>query len=97
MKLTAYNISSVPYVNSGRVNLSEYCNGLTIRNTGSTTVTVNRQPLDAGAFMAISGNEGEIFRGRIDLLFAAAGNAGNEVWVTEKFYTSGGSYDTFGT
>lgn len=91
MDFLKYNISTQTFTKSGRVNISTTCNGWSVINLGTSNVMVNQDTLIPGESKTIGGNYGEIYIGRVDLLFQGAGI--NNAVFTEKFYTEGTSYD----
>ena len=93
MKLVAFNIYGQLYTSDQYLKVDQYCNGVTFINRGDSVVYVNGVPLApsplgpgfAGESIAFSGNEGEVYRGDIELRFAAGGTS-NQVAVLQKFY-----------
>jgi hypothetical protein len=90
-----YDAQPVSYNRSGQVDLLRPCNGWTVVNKGTTNVTVNgSHVLAPDEFIAVSGNEREVFTGYLRLLFASNTDPGNNVIVWQKFYVTGASrYD----
>lgn len=86
-----YNISTQTFTKSGRVNISETCNGWSVINLGTSNVMVNGDTLIPGESKSVGGNYGEVYIGRVDLLFQGAGL--NNAVFTEKFYMDGPVYD----
>lgn len=80
----AYNFSCQQYTATQQIDIDEWCNGLTIRNGGTSTVQFQQEPIAPGESIAIGGNFGEVIRGRIDLFFTGAGI--NLAIVRQKFY-----------
>lgn len=80
----AYNFSAQTYQTNIQVDIDEWCNGLTIRNTGTSMVNFQQEEIAPGESVAIGGNFGEIIRGRLDLFFTGAGN--NKCVIRQKFY-----------
>jgi hypothetical protein len=62
----------------------ENCNGFTVRNVGTATVSVMGDALAANESKGIAGNRGEIFVGRIDIKFTGIGT--RLALVTQKYY-----------
>lgn len=83
-KAVAYNFSAQTYVQNTQVNIDQWCNGLTIKNTGTSMAIFQQEEMAPGESIAIGGNFGEVIRGRLDLSFTGAGT--NEVVVRQKFY-----------
>jgi hypothetical protein len=90
-----YDIIAQTYTKGVEVLVEEWCNGWTAINTGDTLVTVNGIPLKpfppghpelTGAAVAIPGNFGELFRGRIWIVFAALPGVAPSVSIIQKFY-----------
>lgn len=84
MKAVAYNFVSQVYTSVIQIDLDPWCNGVTIRNTGTSNLRVQGEILAPGESLAIGGNFGEVIRGRLDLFFTGAGN--NECVIRQKFY-----------
>jgi len=89
-KILYYNIVPSQYQRSIFVEVDPFCNGATVINTGTTAMTVNQIPLNAGLpgtnngeSYSFGGNKGEIYRGRLDISFT--GGVGNCV-VIQKIY-----------
>lgn len=93
--MRGYDIVPLPYNSSQQVILMRPCNGWTVINQGSNSVTVNGTiVLAQGQFIAVGGNEGEVYTGILNLQFATNGDPNNNVVVLQKFYTDGKSkYD----
>ena len=75
-----YNIETTFYRRNDSVVIDKMCNSVTIINTGTTAMTVNKVPLAApiapnllGESFTFGGNRNEIFKGRIDISFQPAG------------------------
>lgn len=94
-ELRGYNVVPEQYNRSTQVALMKPCNGWTVINQGSTTVTVNGTvQLTQGEFLAVGGNEGEEYTGFLRLSFVSNVDPNNNVVVLQKFYTDGlGKYD----
>jgi hypothetical protein len=89
-----YNVVPLPFNVSGNINLIKPCNGWTVINQGTTNVTVNGTIILApNQFIAVGGNEGEVYTGFLRLTFANNAAAGNNALVIQKYYGSGQSYD----
>jgi hypothetical protein len=86
-----YNTNTQEYTKLRSVPVDKLCNGVTVINKGNTIVTWNNLPLNPGESMAVGGNAGEVFIGRIDLNFKlptpAPAAPVNSAWVIQKFYT----------
>jgi hypothetical protein len=91
MGFLKYNISTQTFTKSGRVNISTTCNGWSVINLGTSNVLVNQDTLIPGESKTVGGNYGEIYIGRVDLLFQGAGT--NNAVFTEKYYMDGPVYD----
>lgn len=88
-----YNIASQRYAKQQDVTVDPLCDGWTARNTGDTIVSVNGinlQPRPAaglsGESFSAGGNLGELFAGRITIIFQAPAGTQPEVKITQKFY-----------
>jgi hypothetical protein len=90
-----YDIIAQAYAKGGEIKIDERCNGFTAINTGDTLVTVCGIPLKpfppghpelTGAAVAIPGNEGEVFTGRIWIVFDDVPGANPQVVIIQKFY-----------
>lgn len=91
----AYDIIANTYYASQEIRVDERCNGWTAINTGDTLVTVNGIPLKpfppghpelTGAAIAIPGNAGEFYRGRIWCVFDNTPAVSPQVTIIQKFY-----------
>lgn len=91
-KILRYNVSSQTYSNVTDVQWDKYLNGFFIHNTGNTLLIFNNDVLQPGDTKTVGGNYGEIYDGRINLMFRLPTPAPltpeNEVIVTQKFYTN---------
>jgi hypothetical protein len=91
-ELVPYNISQQNYVKQESVNIDKLCNGVTVLNAGTTFATWNGIPLAPGQSLTVGGNEGEIYKGRVDIAFftqtPAPAMITNSAWVIQKFYTA---------
>jgi hypothetical protein len=90
-----YDFIAQSYYAGGEIKVDRYCNGFTAINTGDTLVFVCGIPLLpyppghpelSGAAVAIPGNKGEYFRGRIWIVFADAPAVVPSVLIIQKFY-----------
>jgi hypothetical protein len=88
-----YNISVNLYTRSGYVDVVKACNGFTVTNVGDDIVNVNGMILYPGVIgtslgdsRSIGGNEGEVYQGNIQVMFAGAG-ANPSLEVIQKFYS----------
>jgi hypothetical protein len=89
--LIEYNIIQRTVKINSPIVIEQYCNSITIINIGITIAEVNYIPLNPGTpgvnngeSVAIGGNIGEIFNGRIDIAFPAGGVG--SVIVIQKVY-----------
>lgn len=86
-----YNISQQEFTSLRSVNLSPWCNGVTVLNAGNTIALWNGIPISPGVSLTVGGNEGEVYVGRVDISFDMPSPAPmhpmNSAWVIEKFYT----------
>ena len=86
-----YNITTQEYIAQHNVVVDRLCNGLTIKNAGTTIVLFNGVPLQPQESISIGGNEGEVYVGRCDIRFQVQTPAppvvNNSAWVIQKFYT----------
>ena len=92
-KILYYNVVPKRVIVSGQVKTEKYCNSVEVVNVGTVVAVVNGLSLNppaAGEVLGDStswgGNKGEIYIGRIDIQFAAAGGA---VFVRQKIYQPG--------
>jgi len=82
------------YSQPQNINISELCNGITVKNLGNTLVLLDDEVLQPGDFKAFGGNRGEVFTGRHNITFTTNGMAvppavpAPLAWVTQKFYTT---------
>lgn len=86
-----YNIFTQVYTQSGQIEVVENCNGYTATNIGADIVTINGQVLFPGTVgsilgdsVSVGGNEGEIYKGRLDIAFAAITNP--QLQIVQKYY-----------
>lgn len=95
MEQVAYDIIAQSYNKGIEVRVDDYCNGWTAINTGDTLVFVNGIPLKpfppghpelTGAAIAIPGNLGECYRGRIFIVFDSPVGANPQVFIVQKYY-----------
>jgi hypothetical protein len=93
MRLTAFNVFGQIYKFDQYLKVDKKCNGVTFINRGDSVVLVNGVPLApsplgpgfAGESIAFSGNEGEVYRGDIEIRFVAGG-VDPQIVVLQKFY-----------
>jgi len=93
MKLVAFNVFGQIYTFDTYLKVDQMCNAVTFINRGDSVVYVNGVPLApsplgpgfAGESIAFSGNEGEIYRGDIEVRFVPGGTS-DQVVVLQKFY-----------
>jgi hypothetical protein len=92
---TTYDIIAQSYTAGGEIHVDDRCNGFTAINIGDTLVTVCGIPLKpypaghpelTGAAVAIPGNAGEVFRGRIWIVFASAPGVDPQVVIVQKYF-----------
>lgn len=90
-----YDFSVTPYKRNSKVVIDTYCNSATIVNIGTTLMLVNGIPLNPGTpgtnngeTYLFGGNRAEIFKGRIDISFPAAGIG--SCLVVQKYYVNYG-------
>lgn len=90
-----YDIIAQVYTVSEEVKVDPKCNGWTAINTGDTFATVCGIPLKpfppghpelTGAAIAIPGNYGELFRGRIWINFSNVPGVSPQIVIILKFY-----------
>ncbi len=90
-----YDIIAASYAKGGEILVDARCNGWTAINTGDTLVTVNGIPLKpfppgfpdlTGAAVAIPGNAGELFTGRIWIVFSNTPGVNPLVTIIQKYY-----------
>lgn len=90
-----FDIIAQTYETGGEIRVDNYCNSFTAINTGDTLVTVCGIPLKpyppghpelTGAAIAIPGNVGELFRGRIWIVFAPLPGVDPSVCIVQKYY-----------
>lgn len=90
-----YNFTVSNYYQSGRITVERWCNGITITNLGDAPASVNGMILypsatpgtALGDSRSIGGNEGEIFKGNLNLSFDLSGGAVSpQVEIIQKFY-----------
>jgi len=90
-KTLFYDIVNSTYNANAHVQIDQFCNGVTVVNTGLVAVNVNGIPLAPpvapqllGEAISFGGNRNEIFYGRVDVAFAAG--VGARCIVTQKVY-----------
>ena len=90
-----YDIIAQSYAVGGEISVDRRCNGWTAINQGDTLVRVcgisllpypPGHPEFSGASIAIPGNFGEVFRGRIWIVFDDAPAANPLVTIIQKYY-----------
>lgn len=94
LPIQKYNIAIGTYNTSQFIDVVENCNGFTFTNIGDTIAEVNGQvifpsatPLTAlGDSRSIGGNEGEIYKGNMRLLFRTPLGAAPLVEIVQKLY-----------
>lgn len=92
MEFLKFDYSTQDIIKSGRMNLAQTCNGWSVKNTGTSTVQVQGDTLQPGESKSLGGNYGEVFIGRVDLLFQGAGV--NMAVFTQKYYVTGKAFDS---
>lgn len=96
-----YNISWQLLTKAASATVPLTCNGFTVKNTGTTIILINGQiPVVPGSSIAIGGNYGEIYAGRVDITFEVPTPAPavitNSAVVMFKAYMNGKGYDNRG-
>jgi hypothetical protein len=98
MECLEYDIIAQSYTVGGEIRVDPQCNGWTAINNGDTLVRVNNIPLLpfppghpelTGAAIAIPGNLGEFFTGRIWIVFDALPGVNPLVTIIQKYYKPG--------
>lgn len=98
MEFLSYDIISQSYTQGQEVKVDVRCNSWTAINTGDTLVRVNGIPLKpfpaghpelTGAAIAVPGNIGEFYQGRIWIVFDATPGVSPEVVIIQKYYKGG--------
>src|SRR5688572_33027032 len=84
-KTLFYNIVVTEYSGNAELQVDQFCNGITVVNTGTVAMDVNGVPLAPpvapmllGEAQSFGGNRNEIFYGRINIGFVAAAGARSE-------------------
>jgi hypothetical protein len=89
-KFLRFNFATQIYYAPGEIPLEPWCNGITIKNNGTTNVLFQGDTLIPGESKTIGGNRKEILKGRVDLGFVvptpAPTTITNYCTVTQKFY-----------
>jgi len=90
--MIAFNVLIQQYTTQTEVQVTPDCNAWAARNLGNDTCWVNGTQLLAnpapgltGESASFSGNDGEIYKGRIQIRFAGVGTT-PLVEITQKFY-----------
>jgi hypothetical protein len=90
-----YNTSTQSYSDMESVVLDKYLNSFTVKNAGTTLLSVNQDILQPGESKSFGANAGEVYVGRCDINFVLQdpppASIINSAVVTQKFYTK----DTF--
>jgi hypothetical protein len=85
-----YNITAQEYIKQRSVVIENLCNGVVIKNAGTTIVKFNGVPIQPGESFSVGGNEGEVYIGRCDISFLVQtpppATIINSAWVIQKFY-----------
>jgi hypothetical protein len=88
--LIEYNTAVQIYQVSAMLELDRYCNGIIIKNAGTTLLNFQGDVMQPGDSKTIGGNYGEIYRGRMDISFTVQPVPPafiiNMAVVTQKFY-----------
>jgi len=86
-----YNVIVQTFTAQTEVEVTKFCNGVSIRNIGTVTAFINGIQLlpalvvgGSGESVQFGGNLGEIYKGRLQLQFAAG--AGANVEIVQKYY-----------
>lgn len=89
-KVLYVGIATMTYNAIKQVVLDEFCNAVTIKNTGTTIALIGEDPLNPGESKFFGGNRNEIIVMRFDIKFRTQvpppATIINEVQVTQKFY-----------
>lgn len=84
IKALRFNFSTQVYTSTIEIDVDEWCNSISVKNNGASTLIFQGDILGPGEFKTIGGNYGEVLEGRIDIRFTGAG--ANLAAVTQKFY-----------
>lgn len=88
----AYNFSALQYTVAAQIVLDEFCNGITIKNSGNMLCTIGGDQLNPGESKSIGGNRKEILRGRYDISFQtptpAPATPNPLAVITQKFFVA---------
>lgn len=92
LKLLKYNVSTQVYNGSEQIISAPWINAFTIHNTGTTNVINEGDVISPGGSKTVGGNYGEIYDGRIIIMFQTPTPAPpvvtNLCVVIQKFYTN---------
>jgi hypothetical protein len=88
MKLLIYNTNTFTFAAGVNAPLDPYCNGIIVENLGTSILVFQGDPIQPGNSKTIGGNYGEIYVGRIDILFINTGLQINNAFITQKYYMS---------
>lgn len=86
MLLLVYNTNTFTFSAGANLPLDPYCNGIIVENLGTSVLVFQGDPIQPGNSKTIGGNYGEIYIGRIDILFQGGGV--NNAFITQKYYMS---------
>lgn len=86
-----YNTNTFTFSAGVNAPLDPYCNGIVVENLGTSVLVFQGDPIQPGNSKTIGGNHGEIYIGRIDILFTnplALPAPVNNAFITQKYYIS---------
>lgn len=79
-----YNTTTQQYNSNQKIIIDPRCNGITVKNAGTSVLIFDDEQLQPTQSKMIGGNRKEIMVGRKDISFTGAGT--NLAYVTQKFY-----------
>jgi len=82
-----YTFATQVYQKAIEVTIDIRCNGLVVKNSGTSGLVFQGDLLVPTESRSIGGNFAEILSGRVDLSFTGAGT--NSATITQKFYLPG--------